>query len=44
MCYCSQEVFPADEPDKLEEFKHAIRLVKLIVECQHEVIKLSDSH
>ena len=30
-------MFPADEPDKLEEFKHAIKLVQLIVECQHEV-------
>lgn len=38
---CMQEVFPADEPDKLEEFKHAIKLVQLIVECQHEVRPLS---
>ena len=30
-------MFPADDVDKLEELSFAIKLVYLIVECQHEV-------
>jgi transcription termination factor NusB len=33
-----REMFPADDVDKLEELSFAIKLVYLIVECQHEAL------